>query len=47
MGPQRYPRMKKALAGLGVNRLVGPTDVYVLRLSTKRTPARAHCAAQA
>ena len=24
MGPQRYRRMKKALAGLSVNRYVGP-----------------------
>ena len=24
MGPQRYRRMKKALAGLSVNRLFGP-----------------------
>jgi hypothetical protein len=33
MGPHRYRRMKKALAGLCVNRPAGPNDVYVLRLS--------------
>jgi hypothetical protein len=33
MGPHRYRRMKKALAGPCVNRPAGPNDVYVLRLS--------------
>jgi hypothetical protein len=44
MGPHRFRRMKKALAGLGVNCLAGPEPTaYVLRLSKDWTPARTPC----
>jgi hypothetical protein len=44
MGPQRYRRMKKALAGPSVNRrFLARTDCYVLRLSKEWTPAGAPC----